>query len=51
MLEKASKACDKLIVAINSDQSIRKLKGKKRPILDLRSRKKILAFTSGRPCH
>ena len=42
MLEKASKACDKLIVAINSDQSIRKLKGKKRPILDLKSREKLL---------
>ena len=42
MLEKASKACDKLIVAINSDQSIRKLKGKKRPILDLQSREKLI---------
>ena len=42
MLEKASRACDKLIVAINSDQSVRKLKGKKRPILDLKSREKLL---------
>ena len=42
MLEKASKACDRLIVAINSDQSIRKLKGKKRPVLDLKSREKLL---------
>ena len=42
MLETASKACDRLIVAINSDQSIRKLKGKKRPVLDLKSREKLL---------
>jgi len=42
MLKKASESCDKLIVAINSDKSIRRLKGNKRPILDLKARKKLL---------
>ena len=42
MLKKASEACDKLIVAINSDLSIKKLKGSKRPILNLEARKKLL---------
>ena len=42
MLKKASESCDKLIVAVNSDQSIKKLKGNKRPILNLKARKKLL---------
>ncbi|PPR17190.1 MAG: Bifunctional protein HldE [Alphaproteobacteria bacterium MarineAlpha9_Bin3] len=42
MLKKAAESCDKLIVAVNSDKSIKKLKGNKRPILNLEARKKIL---------
>lgn len=42
MLKKASESCDKLIVAVNSDQSIKRLKGDKRPILNLEARKKLL---------
>ena len=43
MFKKASESCDKLIVAVNSDKSIRRLKGNKRPILDLKARKKLLS--------
>ncbi len=43
MLQKASEECDKLVVAVNSDQSIKRLKGAKRPILDIHAREKILS--------
>ena len=42
MLQKASDACDKLVVAVNSDQSIKRLKGEARPILDIQARAKLL---------
>ena len=42
LLSEAKKNCDKLIVLLNSDQSIKKIKGKNRPILDLNKRIKIL---------
>ena len=42
-LEKSRQLCDKLIVAINSDKSVEKLKGKNRPINNQMSRAKILA--------
>ena len=42
-LEKSRQLCDKLIVAINSDRSVEKLKGKNRPINNQMSRAKILA--------
>jgi len=42
LLEQAKKNCDKLIVLINSDKSIKKLKGKNRPILNLNKRIKFL---------
>jgi len=42
LLTKASEKCDKLIVALNSDTSIKKIKGSDRPILDLHSRKKLI---------
>ena len=42
MFQKASDACDKLVVAVNSDQSIKRLKGKERPILDIQAREKLL---------
>ena len=41
-LEKAKRKCNYLIVGINSDKSIKKIKGKKRPILNLKQRKKII---------
>ena len=42
-LEESKKLCDKLIVAINSDTSIKKLKGPKRPINNQLLRSKVLA--------
>lgn len=42
-LEKAKALGDKLIVAINSDESIKRLKGPSRPISPLLSRLKVLA--------
>ena len=45
-LKTASETCDKLIVAINSDQSVRKIKGGKRPIQDQISRIKIMTALS-----
>ena len=42
MLTKASKYGDKLIVGINSDESVKKIKGKKRPIENQIIRKKKL---------
>lgn len=37
-LEEASKHCDYLIVAVNSDRSVRRLKGAERPVQDLPTR-------------
>lgn len=42
-LQKAKKSGDILIVALNSDASVRRLKGKKRPLTPLRYRMQILA--------
>ena len=42
LLSDAKKNCDKLIVLLNSDQSIKKIKGKNRPILRLNKRIQIL---------
>jgi D-beta-D-heptose 7-phosphate kinase/D-beta-D-heptose 1-phosphate adenosyltransferase len=42
-LEESKKLCDKLIVAINSDASIKKIKGDKRPINNQETRLKIIA--------
>ena len=43
LLTKAAAKCDKLIVALNTDESIKKIKGNDRPILNLNSRKKLIA--------
>ena len=43
MFKQAKEVCDRLIIGINSDQSIKRLKGEKRPILDLEARQKIIA--------
>lgn len=42
-LESARKLGDYLVVALNSDRSVKKLKGKNRPINDERSRARVLA--------
>ena len=42
-LEKAKRLTDILIIAINSDSSIRRIKGKARPILKLKERMGIVA--------
>ena len=43
MFLKAAAACDRLIIGINSDKSIKRLKGSQRPILDLEARQKIIS--------
>ena len=45
-LEEARKCGDKLIVAINDDESVRRLKGDLRPINSLESRTKVLMALS-----
>ncbi len=42
-LEQARAACDRLVVAINSDASVRRLKGDRRPVNDVRARAIVLA--------
>ena len=42
MINECKKNCDKLIVLINSDKSVKSLKGLKRPILDIKKRIKYL---------
>ncbi len=42
-LEKAKKQGDILVVALNSDRSVKKLKGKRRPINSLRDRMEVIA--------
>ena len=44
-LEESKKLCDKLIIAINSDSSVKKIKGKNRPINNQEDRAKILIST------
>lgn len=43
LLKKAKKLGDKLIVAINSDESVARIKGKNRPIIPLADRMEMLA--------
>ncbi len=45
-LEESKKLCDKLIVAINSDSSVKRIKGKNRPINNQEDRAKILSALS-----
>ena len=42
-LEETKKLCDKLIIAINSDASVKKIKGKNRPINNQEARIKVLS--------
>ena len=41
-MEEARRKCDYLIVGLNSDNSVKKLKGNSRPINNLKTRRKIL---------
>jgi D-beta-D-heptose 7-phosphate kinase / D-beta-D-heptose 1-phosphate adenosyltransferase len=43
VLAKAREACDRLVVGLNSDASVTRLKGKGRPIQDVHSRAEVLA--------
>ena len=45
-LEESKKLCDKLIIAINSDSSVKRIKGKNRPINNQEDRAKILSALS-----
>jgi len=45
-LEDARKKADLLIVAVNNDNSVKKLKGPKRPLCSLRNRMRVLAGLS-----
>ena len=47
LLNEAKKNCDKLIVLLNSDSSIRKIKGKNRPIIKLDKRINLLKMIKG----
>ena len=46
LLKSAAAECDRLIVAINSDASVRRLKGPSRPVQDERSRAYVLGALS-----
>ncbi len=46
LLEKARARCDRLVVAINSDASVRRLKGESRPVQHEMSRAVVLASLS-----
>ena len=47
LLSDAKKKCDKLIVLLNSDSSIRKIKGKNRPMIKLGKRINLLKMIKG----
>ena len=46
-LQSAAREADRLIVAVNSDASVRRLKGEARPILDERGRAELVAALRG----
>jgi D-beta-D-heptose 7-phosphate kinase / D-beta-D-heptose 1-phosphate adenosyltransferase len=43
VLTRARAACDRLVVGLNSDQSVKRLKGESRPIQDVHARSGVLA--------
>lgn len=47
LLAQAAGACDKLIVALNSDASVRRLKGDTRPIQPLEARARVIGALRG----
>jgi D-beta-D-heptose 7-phosphate kinase/D-beta-D-heptose 1-phosphate adenosyltransferase len=46
LLEAAARECDLLVVAVNSDASVRRLKGDSRPLMSSRERQTVLAALS-----
>ncbi|MGE0046075.1 MAG: D-glycero-beta-D-manno-heptose-7-phosphate kinase [Hyphomonadaceae bacterium] len=47
LIAQASEACDRLIVALNSDASVRRLKGPSRPMQPLEARAAVIAALKG----
>jgi D-beta-D-heptose 7-phosphate kinase/D-beta-D-heptose 1-phosphate adenosyltransferase len=47
LIAQAADACDRLIVAINSDASVRRLKGPQRPIQDEKARAEVIGAMRG----
>lgn len=47
LLAQAAGACDRLIVALNSDASVRRLKGPTRPIQDIEARARVIGAIRG----
>jgi D-beta-D-heptose 7-phosphate kinase/D-beta-D-heptose 1-phosphate adenosyltransferase len=47
LLESAAAACDRLIVALNSDESVRRLKGPERPLQSQSARAEVIAAVRG----
>jgi D-beta-D-heptose 7-phosphate kinase / D-beta-D-heptose 1-phosphate adenosyltransferase len=43
LMSEARAACDRLVVGLNSDASVRRLKGKERPVQDQQARAEVLA--------
>ncbi len=50
LLEQARAACDRLVVALNTDESVRRLKGDTRPINALASRARVVAALRSVDC-
>lgn len=47
LIEQASAACDRLVVALNDDASVRRLKGEGRPVQPQDARARVIASLSG----
>jgi len=47
LIQQAAAACDRLVVALNSDASVRRLKGEARPLQDEASRAQVMAGLRG----
>jgi D-beta-D-heptose 7-phosphate kinase/D-beta-D-heptose 1-phosphate adenosyltransferase len=47
LIKRAAESCDRLIVALNSDDSVRRLKGSDRPIQDQNARAAVLGALKG----
>ncbi len=50
LLEQARAECDRLVVALNTDESVRRLKGETRPINTLESRARVVAALRSVDC-
>ena len=50
LLRQAAQTCDRLIVALNSDASVRRLKGPQRPIQNERARSTVIEAIKGVDC-